>query len=174
MGYELVGNFNKAKEERKAVLDRMRTERGTSRASFRPKKEGDAPYKITLEIVELVAECLMHRWSEAQIKKLLQTRAGRRLCVSQLQKTISAAKKRLRERLELDIRDQKALSMAFYESILANEEVDTKERLRAQERIDSLLGLDAKYTAINDPVENAQRARELLSQIDATTAAKPG
>jgi len=56
---------------------------------------------------------------------------------------ITRARERLLQRLDQVKREHRADSLAFYEGVISGEEAGPGEKIRARERIDKLLGLEA-------------------------------
>lgn len=90
--------------------------------------------------IETTRKLLASRFSKADIKKTLMGLYGvsARTCESYL----ARAREEIRAETDKPIEDHRADAYAFYESILANPEGDPRLRLKAQERIDKLLGLE--------------------------------
>lgn len=83
---------------------------------------------------------------------------------------IGAARVVLREQLKLPREDQMGLAISVYEDIIRDEKSTPTERSRAQERIDSILGHDAKFGEKTDAAEViAAKLRETLKRIDDLT-----
>jgi hypothetical protein len=96
------------------------------------------------ERIELCRSMLLRRVPKSTIKKAFRQRFGTELSAN----TIEGYLGRAREAMLIDLtRGKQALradSLAFYESILADPNAPYRDKVRAQERIDKLMGLEDK------------------------------
>lgn len=121
-------------------------------------------------VVGLVSEGLARRWHVCDLRVIIAKQAARSLKrpVGQVSDKIvhailKAAREDLLKRLDLDRSYEKALAVSFYESIIRDPTSTLPERTRAQERIDSVLGLDAKFDQGKDGADQlAQKIRAAL------------
>lgn len=164
MGIEHAGDYM---ENRRPLRDRE-GQAGGDHVRMHKKRKDQETLKITPEIIGLVADCLGNRWAEWRIREFIHKLAGYRVLSQTVQKIISKAKELNRERYGVPTLTHKTNAVAFYEAVIANEAFPLKERIRAQERLDQLLGLEARYANNADPQEVAAKARELLAAIEAT------
>lgn len=77
--------------------------------------------------------------TKSEIKRSLEKKFH--LKASQSEKIISAARVLLRERIDGDVREHTAAAVDFYRSIINNKKIEPRERIRAREALDKLLGL---------------------------------
>jgi hypothetical protein len=96
------------------------------------------------ERIELCRSMLIRRVPKTTIKKAFRQRFGAELSAN----TIEGYLGRAREALIIDLTRGKqafrADSLALYESILADSKAAVRDKIKAQERIDKLLGLEDK------------------------------
>lgn len=132
------------------------------------------------EDVELVSEMLGRRWTKGMIASAVYEMAGRatktkvgtryfhRCSQQQINDIINDARKLMMERLQIEHPFQRALALEFYEGIIRSPTTAPHEKLRAQERIDSVLGLDAKFDLSKTDSADAIAAklREAAKLID--------
>jgi hypothetical protein len=114
-------------------------------------KRGPAS-KITVEMVEL-AQRLIGIDHKHQIVKVLQAESqkvnGTELSRVLVERIFNKARAAIRAERAIDPLDSKNAALALYESIAFSQKVSPKEKIRAQERIDAILGHDAKFTVLN-------------------------
>jgi hypothetical protein len=109
------------------------------------------------ERIRLVADMLVRRIHKHQIKRALEDKYG--LGARQAEVYISRAREYLVERTNRPKDEHIAEAFAFYESIIRDPEAVTADRMRAQDALRQLLGLDAPVkvantTADGDTVQN--------------------
>jgi hypothetical protein len=96
------------------------------------------------ERIELCRSMLLRRVPKSTIKKAFRQRFGAELSAN----TIEGYLGRAREAMLIDLtRGKQALradALAFYESVLADLSAPIRDKVRAQERIDKLMGLEDK------------------------------
>jgi hypothetical protein len=96
------------------------------------------------ERIELCRSMLLRRVPKSTIKKAFRQRFGQDVDHATIERYLTRA----REAMLIDLtRGKQALradSLAFYESILADPNAPYRDRVRAQERIDKLMGLEDK------------------------------
>jgi hypothetical protein len=116
-------------------------------------KRGPAS-KITVAMVEL-CQRLIGIAHKHQIVKLLQAESqkinGTALSRVLVERIFTKARAAIRAERAIDSIDSKNAALALYESIAFSQKVSPKEKIRAQERIDAILGHDAKFSALNGP-----------------------
>jgi hypothetical protein len=96
------------------------------------------------ERIELCRSMLLRRVPKSTIKKAFRQRFGADIDHGTIERYLTRA----REAMLIDLtRGKQALradSLAFYESILADPNAPYRDKVRAQERIDKLMGLEDK------------------------------
>ena len=126
---------------------------------------------VTEEIVELVAEMLAKRWNKCQIKKTLYHLADRHLAPGTCEKVLSSARELIRKRSLEPKTSHIAKSVAFYESVIADDGINTRDRLLAQEALNKMLGVGYQYSkdSVTDPDEEAKELRAAMQLMDQRT-----
>ena len=96
------------------------------------------------ERIELCRSMLLRRVPKSTIKRAFRQRFGADIDHGTIERYLTRA----REAMLIDLtRGKQALradSLAFYESILADSKAPCRDKVRAQERIDKLMGLEDK------------------------------
>lgn len=149
-----------------------------NRSRKKSRVNGD-PFWLTEALVESVTEKVARRWSRSALKvyvtEMVQVGWEDTTPTEQeLLLVIGKAHAGLIERGKGTTENNRAVSVAFYESVLRDRDADMKDKLKAQERLDKILGLedipvDAKAGLLN-------RARQIVvavAEIDATIGAPP-
>jgi len=104
------------------------------------------------------------------IKRHLAKRLKRdRVAPSQVERFMSAARAAIRDSAKAPKADKAAEALAFYERMKHKATATDRDMLRAQERIDELLGLSAKYASeaekTDSAAEFATKAHEAMRQM---------
>lgn len=138
--------------------------------------EHDERIVITRELVELVAGLLAARWTKGRIKQVIYEingdEKGPKKCArGTVERLLKRARAHLRTRLlKTTLDDQKAMGIGFLESVIADDSMDMRHRLNAQEKLNDLLGLSAKYRREADhfpPLDDEEdRLRKMLERMD--------
>jgi len=108
----------------------------------KPHREREHTSKEEVEKrVEICRHLMSIGWGSGEVRRTVAARFK----VSEVtaQRYMGIARQRMREVIGVPREDLVAGSFAFYKMIVGNKAVGWKERIRAQERIDKLLGLDA-------------------------------
>lgn len=116
------------------------------------------------ERVELVRTLLCSRYPKYKIKRLLKERYD--VCPRTVENYLARARRELVEATGQGKDEHVADAYAFYLSILENRETATRDKLKAQERMDKLLGLEMPQKfAATDTRGNDLNADERRSRI---------
>jgi hypothetical protein len=126
------------------------------------------------ERIELCRSLLLRRVPKATIKKAFRQRFGGDIDHTTIERYLLRAREAMLEDLTRGRQTHRAGALAFYESVLADHSASLRDKVKAQERIDKLLGLEDKSnqpplevvlgnlpTAIADPLRRllADRVR---------------
>jgi len=133
-------------------------------------RRGPARTVRTPDAIARVAQMICEGYPKHEIKKWLANRLGRnRVAPSQVEQFMSEARAQIREAAKAPKADKAAESLAFYEWMKHNPKATPRERLFAQERIDELLGLSAKYASeaekTDSAAEFARKAHEAMREM---------
>ena len=106
------------------------------------------PTKATDELISLAEDLLARRFSKGDVKRLLTARYVKdnpkgRISPRTLEVVISAARANILGGTGRDREEHRAESLALYQSVIRSPGVAPKDRIRAQECVDRLLGLSA-------------------------------
>lgn len=138
------------------------------------KKRGGPPVYLTDELIEMVVEMLTLHYRKHVIKKAVAQFAFTRLglpppSARTVESAIREARAILRVAAGIKTQDSKAEALAFYQAVARDKSVPSSDRLKAQQRIDALLGHDFKYSdSRQSPEEVAWSIREFLGQAQAS------
>lgn len=136
--------------------------------------QGHIPPDQKEAIIELLMDGLATRMFKSQLKKLvrqcLKGTAWGDLSHVAIEKMITEAKRRLRDEVGISREEGRASSIALYESIIRDPDADRALKIRAQERIDKVLGLEYQGAAGDDPDDIASQIRAALCEQNELTA----
>jgi hypothetical protein len=96
------------------------------------------------ERIELCRSMLLRRVPKSTIKKVIRQRFGAELSANTIEGYLGRAREQLLADVTRGRQNHRADALGFYESMLANPKVADRDRIKAQERIDKLLGLEDK------------------------------
>jgi hypothetical protein len=96
------------------------------------------------ERIELCRSLLLRRVPKGTIKKAFRQRFGADADHGTIERYLTRAREDMLADLTRGRQTHRAGALAFYESILADPAVAARDKVRAQERIDKLLGLEDK------------------------------
>ena len=117
---------------------------------------------VSDELVELCATALAARWPKSKIKREIIYHVNDGKCArGTVEKILGMARALLRERAGVDRRDELADSINFLKDVIADETVDVKTRLNAQEQLSKMLGLGHEHGDKHKTPIEAARAIKL-------------
>lgn len=126
------------------------------------------PQEIREMIVNAVADAIALKTRKYQLKQLirlsLQKSEFADPCARTCEDFISEAKQLLRETICTDRDEGRKQSIMVYEQIIANPHTKTADRIKAQERLDKILGLEHTGNIQDDADDVARRIRETLAE----------
>jgi hypothetical protein len=96
------------------------------------------------ERIELCRSMLLRRVPKATIKKAFRQRFGQDIDHGTIERYLTRAREAMLVDLTRGRQNHRAGSLAFYESVLADHNASLRDKVKAQERIDKLLGLEDK------------------------------
>lgn len=135
-----------------------------------------APYKgepsrsiwLSDALIELVAEMIGLRYRKGEIKRELAkfnaTEAnpqGEPPSQGVFERLMREARELIRERLEISQSEAAGEAIAFYESVIRDPDIDVREKLRAQDQLERLLGLGARFAQDGDKKSTRDKVEEL-------------
>lgn len=125
------------------------------------------PEDVREEIVELLADAIARRQKKSALKRMvrdiLSGSEWEAPSIATLERLITEARGLLRVNSGTDRDRARAEAIAFYEALSSDESASVGDRLRAQERLDKILGLEYKGAVSDDADEQAKRIREVLN-----------
>ncbi len=96
------------------------------------------------ERIELCRSLLLRRVPKATIKKAFRQRFGAGIDHGTVERYLTRAREAMLADLTRRRQTHRAGALAFYESVLADHTASVRHKVKAQERIDKLLGLEDK------------------------------
>lgn len=110
----------------------------------RRKKKTGRPAVVTEELVAMAASMLAQRCHKSQVKAAVRNAVhDGKLSTHSCEKVITLARRRLVEATAIAAQDHRNQAYQFYTSVLQNPHARPLEKIKAQERIDKLLGLES-------------------------------
>lgn len=126
------------------------------------------------DLVEMVIQMQACYYPEWKIRKEVTRVMGKQTTKSFLIKCISGARARMKAREFEAGKNGKMDAIEFYQMVIGSKDAKFRDRIKAQERLDSLLGHDAKFGDQGEHVEDkAAKIRETLKQMRSTVPTKP-
>ena len=120
-------------------------------------------------VVDVIASMLSRRWFTSQIKlaiKPVMIKAGRRGSHQEITSLITRAKTKIRESVGISRDEARCEALSFYNDIIRDERVDARVKIAAQERVDRILGIEAKHDGTATVEEQASEIRKALSALE--------
>jgi hypothetical protein len=96
------------------------------------------------ERIELCRSMLLRRVPKSTIKKAFRQRFGQDIDHGTIERYLTRAREAMLDDLTRGRQTHRAGALAFYESVLADHTASLRDKVKAQERIDKLLGLEDK------------------------------
>jgi hypothetical protein len=96
------------------------------------------------ERIELCRSLLLRRVPKGTIKKAFRQRFGVDIDHTTIERYLLRAREAMLTDLTRGRQNHRAGALAFYESVLADHTASVRDKVKAQERIDKLLGLEDK------------------------------
>lgn len=137
----------------------------------RPIKSMD-PVFVTDEVVDMVADMLVKHARKHAIKRevanFVRSKYGLPPPTARTVETaIREARALLRAHTGTPIQDSKAAALVFYQDLASNDLLEASDRIKAQQRIDELLGHDFKYSDSRvSPADMAASIRQFIASAD--------
>lgn len=126
--------------------------------------QGGMPTVVTNELTEFVAECIGFRWKKYKIKAALIDMLETDISPRSLERLMQGARKLIQDRSERPIAENKGNAIEFYEAVIADDDVKPETKIKAQERLDLILGI--QNTNEEPPEDQAAKVRQLLKEAD--------
>lgn len=131
---------------------------------------------VTREVVELVADRMASGAHKGDLKRLIREVAGKAKISRATYEAVLTRSRALNLRKSVQGKGQFLQdSIEFYQSIVRDDDERTGDRLKAQERLDELIGVAAKFTGSNraSPEESAEEIRALLQAAQDSVSGPP-
>lgn len=106
---------------------------------------GRRPTILTDELVDVAVSMLAQRVKKHAIRRKIEEALERRLTNSTFEKLLTLARTRLLKYATPDPDEELAKAIAFYETVIENLDEESPIRIKAQERLDAIMGHDARY-----------------------------
>jgi len=163
----------KKASKKKATKKKAATKKTARRPRGRPKKGEEV---ITDELIAFMVECVGQGFQKHRIKIALQED----LDLGDIsERTFNLAMQKVREYLRETWSapgdELKCDALQFYSEMRSNVKVDPRERIKAQERIDAILGHDARFNQGGQGTaeEWVERVNELRRKMRASVPEEP-
>ena len=131
------------------------------------------------ELIDFVVDMMAQRFLKGQMKRALRKICGAKKISQSVYETLfREARELLNERYKRTRTERLQESYDFYEKIIRDDTVEEKVRIKAQERLDSLGGFDARFKQHDneDPEDIAAKIRAATLEADSLSVeeeAKP-
>ena len=119
----------------------------------------------TEEVVEYVADLMSRRIPKHALKKLLEKELGTEISIQAYERLRKDARKLMINNSGRSYDEHRGTAVAFYESIIADEDSAFRDKLTAQTRLDNILGLEKQFTPFSAQ-QLAEEAKKCLAEID--------
>jgi len=120
----------------------------------------------TSEMVEFVAECLAMRKKRYKIKALVEEVLTEKIDRASFLHLLTLGQICNEKRSGVSRETQVVKSIAFFEDIIANEELHMKDRIKAQSALNEMLGIHSQQERVSGPVVAANIKRFLSDAED--------
>jgi len=128
------------------------------------------PDDVRAMIVEMVADAMAQRARKYQLKELIRNCLANTQhadpSIATIERLCTDARALLRASIGLNRDEGRKTSIALYESIIACNASAPKDKIKAQERIDKVLGLEHHGSTEDNTESVASRIRESLKQLE--------
>ncbi|MFH1303592.1 MAG: hypothetical protein ABIK07_21260 [Planctomycetota bacterium] len=124
--------------------------------------------RITREQQTQLVEAVIHLLSLGKHPSEIKRAINREYDLSRrsVERYITRARREMTDRVEAPVHQQRAESFFFYVSVVNDPKSHQRERLRARERIDKLLGLDLPVHLRNDELEFNLTPKDIQNMTD--------
>lgn len=154
----------KKKASRKAPVKKAQAKRRVNGNYKAGEGVGRAADKYYMEeVVELTMDLLAKRQFKSTIKTIVQEATGLKYNPAKFEALLTKARVRMSGHLKKAREDTKGCAIENYEAII-RDKPGSADALRAQERIDALLGHDAKFSAHDGVEELATKMRRAIEE----------
>lgn len=132
-------------------------------------KRGMKPVFTDPDVIEVLACEMALGMKKYELKALLRKIAGRQPSKSKFEQVLAKCRALLHKATNVTRDEAKGRSLSFYLNMAYDRNVEAKDRVKAMERVDAILGTEFRYTAgAESPLEYAEKVREFLRAVDAT------
>jgi len=132
-------------------------------------EQGPFPTIVLDDIVEYVRDLLSKGYRKGEIKDKLREELGTdgaEPSTRSMETLISAARAQMLEDSDRPREEHQADAIEFYKSVLRDPKAKTSSKIAARARIDSILGLGAQHSTLDDPEDKAAKARQFLKETE--------
>ena len=130
-------------------------------------KRPDNGQFVTDELIEFVADMLVHRCKKGQIKRAVYTIIGGKCNRQTIEKLLNKARALIREEAGLDKAEERADAIGFLKAQIADESISTKDKLSAHEQLLKIIGIGPYgQTDANDELTRARKIKLAMKQIE--------
>ena len=132
--------------------------------------QGPFPTVVLDELVEFVRDLLSKGYRKGEIKDKLREELGgedgAEPSFRSMETLISQARAQMLEDSDRPREEHQADAIEFYKSVLRDPKAKTNSKITARARIDFILGLGAQHSTLDDPEDQAAKARQFLKETE--------
>lgn len=124
------------------------------------------------ELIDLVCDLLAKCYRTSEIREHLKTEVGLEITGTALGNLITRARGVMLQRVGRSKNELKSESTFFYETLLRDPNVSTREKIIARSRLDNILGLEPQFgprEQADSADDIAAKARRALADMDTAT-----
>ena len=119
---------------------------------------------ILSELVDLVVEMMGKRYNKGDIKRVIYEVNDGHIKTSNVERIFQLARVKIRQTIDLDMEEHLSESIEFYRSIIRDDTVPVQTRVDAQEKLNNMLGVGAKWSINKD--NNEKSAKKTIKAIE--------
>lgn len=128
------------------------------------------PLEVRDDIHDMIIDAISRRLHKGEIKKLIYACFANSdkytCCAVTAERLITEAREKLRDRMGITKEEGRNEAIAFYESVIRDPQSDFSAKIKAQERIDKILGLEFTGAKSDTVDEYARKIREAIADQD--------
>lgn len=128
-------------------------------------KQGAVRTVVVDLLIEYVADRMAAGAHKHALKREMEEKFKQSISIASYERLRNKARTLIRERSKFSKEDHKGDALSFYKSIASDVNEPASVRLRAMQRMDEIMGIDASMTNDGEQIR-AEEAREMLRQID--------
>jgi len=121
---------------------------------------------VTIDLlIEYAADRMSSGMHKHALKRRMEKVFKQSISIASYERIRNKARKLIRERAKTTKDEHKSDALSFYKSIASDEDEPANVRIKAMQRMDEIMGIDASMTSDHEDF-SAEEAREMLRQIE--------